>query len=80
MRFRVKDKPSYFEQRNVWKFAWFPKRMKMWPSDSQGHTDVYRECWVWLEKYHVIQYYSNHGFWFDMYSWIYPDNKKVILG
>ena len=78
MKWPVNNKPQYGDCRNIWRFAWFPKKMRMFTEDKKREESP--EYWVWLEKYHVIQYYSNHGFWFDMYSWIYPDNKKVILG
>ena len=80
MKWPVKDTPIWGTHRNVWKFAWFPKKMKMWPSDVQRHTDVYQEYWVWLEKYHVVQSYNSYDCWADMDEWIYKnlDSRYAI--
>ena len=71
MKWPVKDTPIWGTHRNVWKFAWFPKKVKLF--DSQRNREQMYEYWIWLENYHVIQYYSNHGFWYDMYEYTYEE-------
>ena len=77
MKWPVKNKPGYGDKRETWKFAWFPKKVKLF--DSTRTREQMYVYWVWLENYHVIQYYSNHGFWYDMYDWTYPINYTPVL-
>ena len=74
---RFKEKPQYGAQRNIWKFAWLPKKVKMWTSKTPEES--YKEYWVWLENYHVVQVYSSYDFWFDNEKWTYPTNYMVVL-
>ena len=62
MRFKViQYKPDYFSQRNVWKFAWLPRKVKLWDPTTTYDERIEEEYWIWLERYHCHESYSNRS-------------------